>query len=89
MNHKVPVVTLTLVNAQWSGLLRMKTHWCDVRLCFCGSIQTQGRDKLISDCDNSLSQQQIEMLKRAMAPLKFLKWGQAFRETTKKIWITQ
>lgn len=53
----MPVVTLTLVNVQWSGLLRMKNHWCAVRLSFFGSIQTQRKDKLISDCDNILSQQ--------------------------------
>lgn len=53
---KMPVVTLALVNAQWSRLLRTKTHWCALRPCFRGSIQTRGKDKMISDCDRSLSQ---------------------------------
>lgn len=66
-----------------AGYMRMKTHLRAVRLYFGGSIQTQGKDKLISDCDSSLSQQQTEMLKRVMASLKFLKWRHAFRANTK------
>lgn len=64
---KVPVVALTVVNAQWSGPLRRKTHLSAAILLWIDTNSSKGW------ADFRLWQRlelAIDVLKRAMAPLK-------------------
>lgn len=84
MSHKVPAVTLTLVNAQRSGLLRMKTHRCAARLRFLlDQYKPKERTSWFQTVTVAWASNRLRRCKRATAPLKFLKWGHAFRANTK------
>lgn len=64
---KVPVVALTVVNAQWSGPLRLKTHLCAATLLWIDTNSSKGWADFRLWQGLGLA---IDMLKRAMAPLK-------------------